>query len=181
MLNSYNLENQHIFCKRHGPEGHILYEQYKYISMQTRLHYPMTLRRQERCLLTLPNAFCSFNALSVCSQTLKSKIHGMFFLTPEVQSSKILYNILRNPRHIWMRSRSDAAGGRFLRHIIQQRTNNPWQPGGKAIHHLPCPLLIWGGNNLIGCLCESVRTKVALTPLNPASGDRGFTALYYLH
>lgn len=63
--------------------------------------------------------------------------------------------------------------------IIQRRINNPWQPRGDAIHHLPCPLQIWGGNNGIGCLCESVGTKVALTPLNlTASADKGFSVLY---
>lgn len=167
MLNRYNLENQHIFCKR----ADFIWTFYKYVSTQTRVHYLMTLRRQERGLLTLHEAFCSSDALSVLSKTLKSQIYHMvwfFFLLLWSESSKTLNNTsLLDEEWEWC----------CWRVVSQRRTYNPWQPGGEAIHHLPCPLLIWGGNNLKGCLCESVRTKAALTSLNPAaSGNRAFTA-----
>lgn len=90
MLSSNNLENQQPPVKDCQS---ILYDQFTrvHVSMQTRVHQPMTLRRKERFLLMIS----SFDASIICSQTFNCSI-----LTAEVQSSKIVNNTLRNPRHI---------------------------------------------------------------------------------
>lgn len=94
------------------------------------------------------------------------------------KKKKKVNNTLRNPCHIWGVGVMLLEGGFWG--IIQWRANNPWQPRGDAIHHLPCPPLIWGGNNGIGCLCGlGCLSKVALTPFSlTASGDKDFTVLH---
>lgn len=116
---------------------------------------PMTLMRQKRC--------CWLGRCSLCSHK-PLKMYCCFFCFLLQRSSLQKYSTTHWAIHVtlgWGVGVMLLEGGFWG--IIQLRTNNPWQPGGRAIHHLPCPALMWGGKDEMDCLYESARTKAALT------------------